>query len=137
MIQCNIKRTVCNKQIQMASFLTTFTYVHITYPICQNKRPGRLIFRSKKQKFQNPSVLCTPPFEKSPIKSHRFCVLPPVKISEPIKPYRFCVLPPLKISEPIKSHRFCVLPPLKNHCLGWAFILENTVYNIQICRNCM
>ena len=28
---------------------------------------------------QKPSVLCTPPFEKSLIKSHRFCVLPPLK----------------------------------------------------------
>ena len=27
----------------------------------------------------SPSVLCTPPFEKSPIKTHRFCVLPPLK----------------------------------------------------------
>ena len=26
-----------------------------------------------------PSVLCTPPFEKPPIKAHRFCVLPPLK----------------------------------------------------------
>ena len=26
---------------------------------------------------QNPSVLCTPPFETSPIKAHRFHVLPP------------------------------------------------------------
>ena len=27
----------------------------------------------------NLSVLCTPPFEKSSIKSHRFCVVPPLK----------------------------------------------------------
>ena len=91
--------------------------------ICRNKRPGRLIFRSNKKTFQNPSkpigfmysplwkiihqkpsVLCTPPFEKSPIK----------------------------------SHRFCVLPPLKNHCFwwafisGWAFISANTVCFIEI-----
>ena len=30
---------------------------------------------------QKPSVLCTPPFEKSLIKSHRSCVLPPLKIT--------------------------------------------------------
>ena len=29
---------------------------------------------------QNPSVSCTPPFEKSPITTHWFCVLPPLKI---------------------------------------------------------
>ena len=64
------------------------------YRIFRNKRPGCLIFRSSKKTFpnpsrpigfvyspllkithQNPSVLCTPPFEKSPIKTHRFCVL--------------------------------------------------------------
>ena len=28
---------------------------------------------------QSPSVSCTPPCEKSPIKSHRFCVLPPLR----------------------------------------------------------
>ena len=28
---------------------------------------------------QSPSVLCTPPFEKSPITTHQFCVLPPLK----------------------------------------------------------
>ena len=27
----------------------------------------------------SPSVLCTPPLKKTPIKSHRFCVLPPLK----------------------------------------------------------
>ena len=48
---------------------------------------------------QNPSVSCTPPFEKSPTKSHRFCVLPP---------------PLWKIT--YQTHRFCVLPPLKSHC---------------------
>ena len=30
---------------------------------------------------QTPSVLCTPPFEKLFIKIHRFCVLPPLKIT--------------------------------------------------------
>ena len=36
--------------------------------ICRNKRPGRLIFWSNKKAsktHKNPSVLCTPPFEKS------------------------------------------------------------------------
>ena len=55
-----------------------------TYRICRNKRPGRLILKSNKRTFQNqskpigfvysplwiltpqnPSVLCTPPFENS------------------------------------------------------------------------
>ena len=31
-------------------------------------------------KLFSASVLCTPPFEKSPIKSHWFCVLPPLEI---------------------------------------------------------
>ena len=70
-----------------------------TYRTCRNKRPGRSIFRINQKNsethqtpigfvysplwkitHQKPSVLCTPPFEKSPIKSHRFCVLPPLKI---------------------------------------------------------
>ena len=32
---------------------------------------------------QNPSVLCTPPFENSPTKTHRFCVLSPMKNHPP------------------------------------------------------
>ena len=48
---------------------------------------------------QNPSVLCTPPFEKSPIKAHRFYVLPP-----------------------LKNHCFWWA-----FILGWAFISVNTV----------
>ena len=77
---------------------------------------------------QKPSVLCTPPFEKSPIKAHRFCVLPPLK-NYPSKPIGFVYSPLGKITHqhpsvlctppleksPIKVHRFCVLPPLKNH----------------------
>ena len=96
------------------------------YRICRNKRPGRLILRSNKKVLeaigfvysplwkithQKPSVWCTPPFEKSPIKTHRFCVLPPLK-NHPSKARRFCVLPPLK-NHPSKARRFCVLPPLK------------------------
>ena len=69
-----------------------------SYLICRNKRPGCLIFRSNRKTVQNqskaigfmysplwkithqnPSVSCTPPFEKSPIKTHRFCILPPLK----------------------------------------------------------
>ena len=77
----------------------------------------------------------------NPIKTHRFCVLPPWKITHqnpsvlctppfeksPIKTHRFCVLPPWKITHqnpsvlctppfeksPIKTHRFCVLPPFE------------------------
>ena len=121
-----------------------FTRLIHAYLICRNKRPGRLIFRSNRKTFQNlsvlctppfekspmksPSVLCTPPFEKSPIKSHRFCVLPPLK-NHPSKAIGFVYSPLWKITHQkpsvlctppfekssIKSHRFCVLPPLKNH----------------------
>ena len=57
---------------------------------------------------QTPSVLCTPPFEKSLIKIHRFCVLPPLK-NHPLKPIWFCVLPPLK-THPSKSIGFVYSP---------------------------
>ena len=61
----------------------------------------------------NPSVLCTPPFEKSPIKIHRFCVLPPFEKS-PITTHRFYVLPPLK-NHPSKDIDFMYSPLWKNH----------------------
>ena len=54
----------------------------IIHRICPNKRPGRLIFSSNEKDsrtHQKPSVLCTPPFEKSSIIIHRFCVLPPLE----------------------------------------------------------
>ena len=56
-------------------------FIVLGYRICQNKRPVRLIFRSKffSKTHQSPSVLCTPLFGKSPIKAHRFCVLPPLE----------------------------------------------------------
>ena len=46
---------------------------------------------------QYPSVLCTPPFVKSPIRSHWFCVLPPVK-NHPSKPIGFEYSPLWKIT---------------------------------------
>ena len=70
------------------------------YHICRNKRPGHLIFRSNKKiskTHHNQSVLCTPPFEKSPIKKPSVSCTPPFEKS------------------PTKTHRFCVLPPVKNH----------------------
>ena len=133
----------------------------LVYRICRNKRPERLIFRSNNKKFQNPSVSCTPPFEKSPINSHRFCVLPPLKNhpstaigfvysplwkithqqpsvlctppfeKSPIKSHRFRVLPPLK-NYPIKSHRFRVLPPLKNHWFWWALFLGGALISANM-----
>ena len=90
----------------------------VSIRICQNKRPGRLIFSSK-----NIS------------KTHRFCVLPPLK-NHPSQPIGFMYSPLWK--SPIKPHRFYVLPPLKNHYLwwalisGWAFISANTVNAIHI-----
>ena len=67
------------------------------YRICRNKRPGRLIFRSNKKTFQNPSVLCTPSFEKSLIPTHQFCVLPPLKY-HPSQPIGFVYSPLWKIT---------------------------------------
>ena len=131
------------------------------YRIYRNKHPERLILEAinkPSKTHQNPSVSCTPPFEKSPTKSHRFCVLPPLK-NHPSKPIGFVYSPLWKITHqgpsvlctppfeksPTKTHRFCVLPPLKNHCFwwalvsGWAFILANTVFFVRfgdssICR---
>ena len=45
----------------------------------------------------DPSVLCTPPFEKSPIKAHRFCVLPPLK-NHPSWPIGFVYSPLWKMT---------------------------------------
>ena len=45
----------------------------------------------------NPSVLCTPPFEKSSIKAHWFYVLPPLK-NHPSKPIGFMYSPLWKIT---------------------------------------
>ena len=88
---------------------------------------------------QTPSVLCTLPFEKSPIKTHRFLCTPPFGKS-PTKPHRFYVLSPLKNhpSKPIGfmysplwkiTHQtpsvLCTPPPpLKNHpskLIGFAY----------------
>ena len=71
------------------------------------------------------------PLWKSPIKAHRFCVLPPLK-NHPSKAIGFVYSPLWK--SPIKAHRFCVLPPLKKNCFwwalipGWAFISAYTVF---------
>ena len=51
------------------------------YRICRNKRPGRLIFRSNKTNS----------------KSHRFCVLPPLK-NHPSTPIGFVYSPLWKIT---------------------------------------
>ena len=84
-----------------------------------------------KPPIKSPSVLCTPPFEKtthqnpfgfvySPlwkITHHNPSVLctPPFEKSPIQKPSVLCT-PPFEKS-PITNHRFCVLPPLKNHPL--------------------
>ena len=77
-------------------------YNALVYTVCVTINAlGAYFFEAIKnipKPTKDPSVLCTPLFEKSPIKSHRFCVPPP--------PFE---------KSPIKSHRFCVLPPLKNH----------------------
>ena len=120
--------------------------INFTHRICQDKRHGRLIFRSKKHSkpigfmysplwqiiHHKPSVSCTPPFENIAHQNSSVSCTPPFDKSS-ITSHRFHVLPPLKNS-PIKTHWFCVLPPLKNHCLwwtlisGWAFISTNTVF---------
>ena len=72
--------------------------------------------KTHRRPIKNPSqpikFSCTPLFEKSPIKTHRFCVLPLWKITHQ-NPSVSCT-PPFEKS-PINTHRFCVLPPLKNH----------------------
>ena len=134
-----------------------FFIFHVINRICRNKRPGRLILRSNKtnsKTHQNPSVLCTPPFEnhspkpvgfvyspfeKSPIKTHRFCVLPPLK-NHLSKAIDFVYSPLWKSLT--KTRRFCVLPPLKNHYFwwtfisGWVFISVNTVYDFSFSISC-
>ena len=70
---------------QNITLLRVKTKLHTVF--CRNKRPGRLILRSNKQTspsnpskaIKSPLISCTPPFEKSPIKSHRFRALPPLK----------------------------------------------------------
>ena len=113
------------KMIKIKSHPNKFFKIH---RISRNKRSGRLIFRNNKKHskpHQNPSA---PPFEKSRINIHRFCVLPPLK-NHPSKSIGFVYsslrkiihqnpsvpcTPPFEKSR-INIHRFCVLPPLKNH----------------------
>ena len=98
---------------------------------------------------QDPSVLCTLPFEKSPIKSHRFCVLPPLKnhSSKAIgfvysslwkithqDPSVLCTSPFEK--SPIKSHRFCVLFPLKNHSSKAIGFVYSPLWKIIFLNHC-
>ena len=100
------------------------------YRICPNKRPGRLIFHPSKPigfvysppmktTHQNPSVLCTPPFEKSPIKAHRFCVLPPLK-DHPSKTIGFVYSPLWKLTHQNPSV-LCTPPFEKSQFLAGAY----------------
>ena len=96
--------------------LSVISIILIRYRICRNKHPGRLISKSNKNHFQNPSkpigfvysplwkithpspsVLCTPPFEKSLIKTYQFCVLPPLK-NHPSKAIGFVYSPLWKVT---------------------------------------
>ena len=98
------------------------TFNRRVYVICRNKRPGRLIFRSNKNKaiYQQPSVSCTTPLWKIIHQSpFGFMYSPLWKILNQ-KSSVLCT-PPFEKS-PIQAHRFCVLPPLKNHCFWWALI---------------
>ena len=111
----------------------TITY---GYHICRNKRPGRLIFGSNKKTFQNPSVLCTPPFENHPSKATGFVYSPLGKITHQNPPV-LCT-PPLEESH-ITTHRFCVLPPWKNHTsqpIGFVYspLWKITVFGGRFCR---
>ena len=103
---------------------------------------------------QNPSVLCTPPFEKSPITVHRFCVLPPLK-NHPSKPIGFVYSPLWKITHhspsvlctpPLwkithqKPSVLCIPPFEKSLFLvgiyfGVGVYLANTVFEIKNWRN--
>ena len=102
------KKTVKKKITASAGKRTWITHFAQISNEVTNKRPGCLIFRSNKETFQSPSVLCTPPFEKSPTKAHRFCVLPPLK------------------NHPSKPIGFVYSPLWKNDCFWWAFISANT-----------
>ena len=53
---------------------------------------------------------CTPPFEKSPLKTHRFCVLPPLK-NHPSKPIGFVYSPLWKITH--QSPSVLCTPPFE------------------------
>ena len=52
---------------QFLTLNSTRQGIKLIHRICQNKRPGCLIFRNNEKTVQNP------------LKKHRFCVLPPLK----------------------------------------------------------
>ena len=108
-------RTKIHKRLNEKHFLHTHghrtennqVYPHKTCMIIRKAQsfhichcPECLIFRSNKKNIANP------------IKTHWFCVLPPLK-NHPSKPIGFVYSPLWKITH--QAHRFCVLPPLKNH----------------------
>ena len=105
------------------------------YLICRNKRPGHLIFRSTKENsktHQKPSFLCTPPFEKSPIKTHRFCVLPPLKNHRP-KPIGFVYSPLWKTTVfGGRLHRQIRCSVL---CPEFYYLFFNSKINHFLCRS--
>ena len=109
--------------------------IEIQYRNCRNKRPRRLIFRRNKN-FQKPSVLCTPPFEKSPIKSHRFCVLPSLK-NHPSKAIGFVYSPLWKIIHQ-KPSVLCTPPFEKSLFLVGAYFGVGVYfgeYGMLMCRS--
>ena len=89
---------------------------------------------------QNPSFLCTPPFEKSPIKTYRYYVLPSLK-NHPSKAIGFVYSPLWKIpvfgrrlfgeirySTLLKSY-FSIENGNVEH-MGWDFYV-----NVKVCSN--
>ena len=125
------------ENMDSAPNLNTLCNCSYKYRICRNKRPGRLIFRSKKKfpkpigfvysplwkiTHPNPSVLCTPPLWK---------------ITHP-NPSVLCTPPFGKSS--IQTHRFCVLPPLENHpskAIGFVYspLWKITVFGGRLFRS--
>ena len=98
--------------------------------ICQDKRPGRLIFSSNKnipKPIKIPSVLCTPPFEKSSIQSHRFCVLPPLEKSPTRTPSVLCT-PPFEKSPTRTPSVLCTPPFEKSLFLVGAYFGEGVYF---------
>ena len=70
---------------------------------------------------QKPLVLCTPPFERSPIKSHRFCVLPPLK-NHPSKTVGFVYSPLWKIT--VFGGPLFRMGPYFGKYGVWSFLVE-------------
>ena len=131
----------CDSFIMVKTWLLVHRHRY-TNRVCENKRPGRLIFRSNKKfpKLIKTHQFCVlpPPFEKSPIKTHRFCVLPPPFEKSPIKTRRFMYSPLWKIThqKPIgfvysplwksEIHQDPLKPTMRHYWKCWYAVMSMT-----------